>query len=64
MSEEKMTAPEETQGLNEEPTHVVVIHQKSKVTLSDGIRLGFGFYIGFKLARKLKYAILAAKAAK
>ena len=65
MNEEKMTAPEETQGIQEKPTdHVIVINHKSKIRISDGIRLGFGFYIGFKLARKFKYAMLAANAAK
>lgn len=41
---------------------VVVIYQKNdepKLRLSDCIKFGFGFYIGFNAARTLKHLIIA-----
>ena len=41
-----------------EPTIVVNNYTKDSKII-DGIKFGIGFYIGFKLARTLKYFIMA-----
>ena len=38
---------------------LVIGVEKPKTRLVDSIKFGFGFYIGFNLARTLKYLILA-----
>ena len=44
----------------EEPKeiHIVVVNKKPKTRLVDSIKFGAGFYIGFKLARTAKYALI------
>lgn len=46
---------------------VIVIYQKDdepKIHLSDCIKFGFGFYIGFNTARTLKYLIVSLNSKK
>ena len=47
---------------NETPNTYIFITKtevnKNHMSLSDCVRFGFGFYVGFKLARSLKYAII------
>ena len=47
---------------NETPNTYIFITKtetkKNKMSLSDCVKFGFGFYVGFKLARRLKYAII------
>lgn len=59
--EEKMIAPEFV-VTPEEPKQMVIVfeHKKSKPRFLDSVKFGAGFYIGFKLARTAKYALIKA----
>lgn len=58
--EEKMIAPDTNEGIVEPKEIFIVVENKrcAKSTLLDYIKFGAGFYIGFKLARGIKYAIV------
>lgn len=47
--------------MNEQNKDVIVLHTNTnpRMSLSSSVKLGFGFYIGWNLARTLKYTILA-----
>ena len=48
---------------DEEPK-VVINNYAKEYKMSDYIKLGFGFYVGFNMARILKYLIIAKAAIK
>lgn len=64
--EEKIIAPEFEPAEKEKENQIIVIYhkEKAKVKLGDCVKFGFGFYIGFKLARKLKNVIVEKYAKK
>ena len=57
--EEKIVVPEINKEVKE-PNQMIIVfeHRKSKSRFLDSIKFGAGFYIGFKLARTAKYALI------